>query len=832
MTPVLIPYGRSWTHRARRPAGTLCALALVLWLLGMSGCATMPRDSWPSESSTSTRPSVSALARVSPQSPNAKLPPAQDLPPLDTPTNLPTPSPEAVQKLRALAAQAQRKGADPKPKSQEPALAAPQPAAGETAKESLSAIAPPGQSTPEPVAPAKPDIVVLDAPPPAQPASATPTTMDTPNPEMPPPVPLAGATPKPPAIALETRAASGSPTSISKPKEDSLPLVMVDTQAPTPGTNDQPLSLPPEAMPAPSATTGEAPGDGASSPANPDVKVPAPVRLPDPPAEPRVIPSELPKEPAPTAPIVPPTGSSPMGNIDREAAMAPPSPAPAAKAADEKPILPPLPPGLSDPPALDFDLPIPAIPTGESHVIPLDVEPATGMAAGSREKDPNARPANTASATDPKSIPLEIVIPPPAPTALAPADDAVEPAECASCGRNLAGNEVPYFMGGDGLPRCAEGKCIPGRAECSHLDADTAVGRFFAGLYECLCCPDPCYEPKWIPVANAAFFVDYARPQTLMRLRIDEGIDMIYPDRSEFFWARNDGKGMGPSPPSFTVPARSTTPHVPVPHNPSGRPPGLSGPLGHHVSPRPPGLGPVGGTHTTHASHRMPLSPGVHKLFAQPTLDYHQLNYYTEIASPRAAFFFEIPYRYIEPALGPTHSGFSDMNLGTKSLLLDCELLQLTFQFRTYLPMGNAMQGLGTGHVSLEPSLLSSLRLSPNAYMQGQLSQWIPLGGDPGYAGALLHYHMSLNQVLWRLTPDSPLIGTAEFNGWSFQAGQYTNPLVGPYQQSSGQTYASIGPGLRMVICNKYDFGLGTAFAVTNPHWTSTLYRIEFRVRF
>ena len=82
------------------------------------------------------------------------------------------------------------------------------------------------------------------------------------------------------------------------------------------------------------------------------------------------------------------------------------------------------------------------------------------------------------------------------------------------------------------------------------------VGRFFASLYECLCCPDPCYQPSWIPEANAGFFVDYARPQTLTRFRYDAMPHLEFPDRAEYWWARSminhkgSFQGKGPKPPS------------------------------------------------------------------------------------------------------------------------------------------------------------------------------------------------------------------------------------------------------------------------------------------
>ena len=79
----------------------------------------------------------------------------------------------------------------------------------------------------------------------------------------------------------------------------------------------------------------------------------------------------------------------------------------------------------------------------------------------------------------------------------------------------------------------------------------------------------------------------------------------------------------------------------------------------------------------------------------------------------RGSFFVEYPYRQLNPLFSPTQAGFSDINFGIKSMWLDTELLQVTFQFRTYTPSGNAAQGLGTGHFSLDPSVMASMKLAP-----------------------------------------------------------------------------------------------------------------------
>jgi hypothetical protein len=283
----------------------------------------------------------------------------------------------------------------------------------------------------------------------------------------------------------------------------------------------------------------------------------------------------------------------------------------------------------------------------------------------------------------------------------------------------------------------------------------------------------------------------------LTRFRWDRGWDMVFPDRAEFFWAR-----------------QNLTPNR-VPRVPRGAG-GVNVPGGGGGPPFPDFARP-------NPNSRIPV-------YGEPSLNFNRLYLYQEIASERASFFIEQEYRNVEPLLGNFSSGFGDMNLGTKSLLVDCELMQLTFQFRTWIPTAAANKGLGTGHVALEPSLLLALRLAPETFFQGQLSEWIPIPGDPDYVGCIIHYHFSFNQVLWRPSPDMPIIGMWEFNGWSFQDGAYTDPVLGPFQKASEATYFSMGPSVRVSVCDKIDFGIGYAFSVTDNNWADSLLRAEFRI--
>ena len=76
-----------------------------------------------------------------------------------------------------------------------------------------------------------------------------------------------------------------------------------------------------------------------------------------------------------------------------------------------------------------------------------------------------------------------------------------------------------------------------------------------------------------------------------------------------------------------------------------------------------------------------------------------------------------------------------------------------------------------------------------------------------------------------------PLVSTLELNGWTIQHGRLTDPVFGA-ERASGETILTAGPGLRLFVCDKIDFGIGTAFSLTSTRWTEQTYRSEFRIRF
>ena len=444
---------------------------------------------------------------------------------------------------------------------------------------------------------------------------------------------------------------------------------------------------------------------------------------------------------------------------------------------------------VAEPKATPEDSPE-ATPLGTDAVVRQALNTLGAAPSGSQAPNPDSSPA-ASRVQAPGDAPVATASPQPEPEQKqAPAasegqnpdksperkqDGQVEQSTCATCGGFHGHLDGHVFTSQAG---CASGNCIPGRQPCNPPlnECDTVVGSFMTNLYQCICCPDPCYEPKWEPAAYASLFADYARPRTVTRLRYDNLEDMTQPNRNQF-WINN-------------------------------------------VTPS-----------------RLPRKP-ISNLFAR----LQQVYLYQEAAGPHGSLFVEVPYRQINQSWAPTQAGFGDINFGIKSLLFDCEMLQIAFQLRTFMPSGNFKDNLGNGQFALDPSILTSLKLGPTTYFQGQFGNWVPLGGpgvQRGIAGGVFYWFMSLNQVLCYTTPDSPLIATLEMDGWSFQDGGFiptispSGKIQHPIPHDSGISFFNIGPGLRQSICNRVDFGGAITWATNSAdHWAQPWFRFEVRFLF
>ncbi len=218
----------------------------------------------------------------------------------------------------------------------------------------------------------------------------------------------------------------------------------------------------------------------------------------------------------------------------------------------------------------------------------------------------------------------------------------------------------------------------------------------------------------------------------------------------------------------------------------------------------------------------------------------------------RFSFFAEVPERSIQfttiPNTGPlsNHSQFGDVEAGFKVALLSSETRYLTLQARAYFPTGDARQGLGTAHYSLEPSLLYHQSLLAGKFedrwtLSAQFGGWHPIHGSAGvsplfpqsFAGDVLIYGLGtgydvVSKASYRFTP------VVEFVGWSVLSGlvTVTPSAAGATASTAGVNIANIKIGARTTIRDHHSIYVGYGHALTSTTWYENLLRLEYRYVF
>jgi hypothetical protein len=279
-------------------------------------------------------------------------------------------------------------------------------------------------------------------------------------------------------------------------------------------------------------------------------------------------------------------------------------------------------------------------------------------------------------------------------------------------------------------------------------------------------------------VMNAPFWIDTTQPLQNCRIRADGAADWEFPDRIEYFWARTPG-GKGPLPP---------------------------------VNADPDLIG-VG----------------------EPSVDYQEVSFYIERGGERFSIGTDLPIRAVDPEVRSNTTGFADMRVTTKTVLLDGKDWQLTQIFHTYLPTGSDNRGTGNGHVSLEPGVAWRYKWSDVTYFHGDLTYWFPIAADPDFSGQMLNYGIGISHI-WIDGDKWAIMPTFELNAWTVLDGRQTFPfVVDPlFEEIDTLSVLNIHPGLRWVCdtagdCGVREFGISSGIAVTEDHWYEEILRLELR---
>lgn len=212
-------------------------------------------------------------------------------------------------------------------------------------------------------------------------------------------------------------------------------------------------------------------------------------------------------------------------------------------------------------------------------------------------------------------------------------------------------------------------------------------------------------------------------------------------------------------------------------------------------------------------------------------VDYQDINAYIEIAASNwLSGFVEVPVRFLNPDMNDNTAGLSDITAGLRVGLIANSSQAYTFQLRAFAPTGDDDRGLGTGHASLEPAFLVFQKLTDRLYVEGELRDWIPIGGTD-FAGNVIRYGIGTAYNVAPCPERQFIAPVLEFVGWSVLGGKQTVFPPGIIEGASGDTIVNAKLGIRAgTFTNSIYVGYGRA--LTGDVWYKDLFRIEYRRAF
>lgn len=212
-------------------------------------------------------------------------------------------------------------------------------------------------------------------------------------------------------------------------------------------------------------------------------------------------------------------------------------------------------------------------------------------------------------------------------------------------------------------------------------------------------------------------------------------------------------------------------------------------------------------------------------------VNYQDVRVYSEIGSKLASAIVEYPLRSLDPEINSNTTGFGDMTVGNKAVIVDGRYWQITQVFRTYVNTGSVKKGLGTGHVSLEPGVLARYKWTDDTYLHGQLKFWFPVGADPEFGGQIFTSGIGLTH-LGHETDTFAVIHSGELVFYNFVGGRKT-VFPGVSRSVDGEVAGTALYGPRFVLGPAGDLGLfevgvngGIGFG---DDWMDGVFRLELR---
>jgi hypothetical protein len=224
-----------------------------------------------------------------------------------------------------------------------------------------------------------------------------------------------------------------------------------------------------------------------------------------------------------------------------------------------------------------------------------------------------------------------------------------------------------------------------------------------------------------------------------------------------------------------------------------------------------------------------PAGPGLPR--PDTSVDYQDVWAYAEVLwSEYVSGFVDAPLRFLDPEINPNAHGIGDLNAGLKCALIHCPDFVATTQLRVYVPTGDADEGLGTHHASLEPAFLVYRQLSDRLRFEGELRYWIPIDGTE-FAGDIIRYGAGLGYWLspsdaWQVTPVVEVVGWTVLDGMTSVS---RGPGLFVIEAADGDTIVNVKAGLRTRVGPAADLYIGYGQPLTGDQWYENTLRVELR---
>ncbi len=234
-------------------------------------------------------------------------------------------------------------------------------------------------------------------------------------------------------------------------------------------------------------------------------------------------------------------------------------------------------------------------------------------------------------------------------------------------------------------------------------------------------------------------------------------------------------------------------------------------------------------------------------------IDMEEFTTYIEWAlAPRLSIFGDFSIRSVGPLafggaagfIDGTQVGAGDSKFGFRyGIIADCNTA-LTFQTRVTTPTGEPLRGLGTGHTSLDFSLLYQQQVNDRLTFFAELQDWMTVENngvvttaDPAafngqlLNGNVLRWGVGVGYDLWQdCCNDRRLTGVFELVGWEIIDGMETslNPaLTSPdVRDANGDSIVNGKYGVRYSTrANSLYVGYGHNWS--NDRWYTDIFRVE-----